>query len=173
MSKREIVRLFEQHLPESSNDQDPSRIELSNQIPVLEKVLNWFDGEGPSDDLLEPTSGPSEPGMGTRNYMYSDLIPATSAYKCLLDAMRQELVLITHEEYIRAAIRREITKILPPFPKLSTKKQMEGVKLLYMIPWDPMTFISEQGYPEDPHIALERAITLTGTLTNAQALPCV
>ena len=80
---------------------------------------------------------------------------------------------MTHEEHIRDAIRKEITRTLPPIPEFSTKKQIRGVKLLYVVRWNPTTFISEQEYLEDPHITLERAITLTGTLTDAQALPCV
>lgn len=141
--------------------------------------MDWIGEEGPNNSILGPTNEVpdtielAEDSVGTQTHMYSELIRGTSAYQWLLNAMRQELTLMTHEEHIRDAIREEITRALPPIPESSTKKQIRGVKLLYLVRWDPATFISEQEYGEDPHIALERAITLTGTLTNAQALPCV
>ena len=177
--KREIVNLFEQHLPDTYDDQNPPRIDLSNQVPAREKVWDWIDKEGPNDDILgtsneiPDTLELADDSVGTQTHIYSELILRTSAYQWLLNAMRQELTLMTHEEHIRDAIRKEITKTLPPIPKFSIKKQIGGVKLLYKVRWNPTTFISEQEYLEDPHVALERAITLTGTFTNAQALPCL
>ena len=141
--------------------------------------MDWFDDETPNSDNLgvaneiPGTFDSADETVGTQTHNYRDLIVGTSAFQWLLNAMRQELTMITYNEHIRDAIRNEITRTLPPITKISTKKQIEVVKLLYVVRWDPVAFISEQKYPEEPHLALERAITLTGTLTNAQALPCV
>jgi len=59
------------------------------------------------------------------------------------------------------AIRREIISSLP---------FAEAYKITFGIEWDPLAFVKEQEYREEPDEAVERAITLTGSAKDAQAL---
>lgn len=172
------MKSFEQHLSDIYEDQSSPRIDLSDQVPAREKVWDWFDEEGPNQYIAPTNELPdtlelADDSTGTQTNICSELIFPTAAYQWLLNAMRQELTLMTHEDHILIAIREEITRALPPIPEISIKKPIGLVKVLYLIRWNPTTFISEQQYPGNPQIALERAITLTGTLTHAQALPCL
>jgi hypothetical protein len=56
--------------------------------------------------------------------------------------------------------------------KVSRKKSVEAYKITFEIEWDPLAFIKEQEYREEPGEAIERAITLTGYAKDAQALTC-
>jgi hypothetical protein len=38
--------------------------------------------------------------------------------------------------------------------------------------WNPLAFITDQEYDEDPGVAIENAITLTGSATDAQTTTC-
>ena len=77
------------------------------------------------------------------------------------------------KEKIGVAIPDDINKVLPPVGEISAHQRMGTVKLIYVVRWSPTKFISEQRYTEEPPTALEMALTLTGTLTNALALPCI
>lgn len=46
------------------------------------------------------------------------------------------------------------------------------VQTKYAIQWDPIAFLKDQEYKEDPAEALPIVITLTGSADNAQALTC-
>jgi hypothetical protein len=60
-------------------------------------------------------------------------------------------------------IRRKVLCALPSSHKVSNKATFE-------LDWDPLSFVKEQQYTESPDKALERAITYTGSLNNAQAI---
>lgn len=152
----------------------------SDRISVQSKVLNWFDEEEPDNDLLkeqsielleEPELLRESPGGSVDRYR--TLATGTSAYHWLLSAIRKELTLVVEQEEILGNIHKEVGRILPPISKISTRRQADAVKVLYVLLWDPTTFISEQEYSEERTMAMERAITLTGTLRSAQALPCL
>ena len=144
------------------------------------KVWDWVNEEEPDNVLIEEPSieiseeqdlscdSPEDPID-----RYRTLIIKTSAYQWLLSVMRRELTLVVEQEDILGNIHREISKVLPPVPKFSNRRQPDAIKLLYVLKWNPETFISGQEYAEERTVAMERAITLTGTLTNAQALPCI
>lgn len=144
------------------------------------KVSNWVNEEEYDNVLIE------EPIMEISEEQdlsydnpegpidrYRTLITKTLAYQWLLSVMRRELTLVVEQEEVLGSIHREINKVLPPVPIFSTRRQPDAVKLLYVLNWSPETFSSGQEYAEEPTVAMERAITLTGALTNAQALPCI
>jgi hypothetical protein len=70
------------------------------------------------------------------------------------------------------AIRQEIIKSLPSSHRVSRKKPADAYTVTFMIEWDPLAFVKEQAYKEEPDEAVEIAITLTGSAKDAQALTC-
>lgn len=104
---------------------------------------------------------------------YRDFILTAPAYEWLLSRLRREFLLAPAEPNHMEAIRREIIKSLPSSHKLSRQKSAEAYKMTFVIEWDPIAFIKEQLYKEEPDEAVEIAITLTGSAREAQALTCV
>ena len=70
---------------------------------------------------------------------------------------------IMTEPNSREAIRLKIISSLPP---------AKAYKMTFRIDWDPLAFVKEQEYREEPDEAIPIAITLTGSAKYAQALTC-
>ena len=77
----------------------------------------------------------------------------------------REAILITRTiPDLMEDIRRKVLCALPSSDhKVSNKATFE-------LDWDPLSFVKEQQYTESPDEALERAITLTGSANDAQAV---
>ena len=69
-------------------------------------------------------------------------------------------------------IRQKIIHYLPSAHKVSRKESAEAYKITFEIKWDPLAFVKEQEYREEPDEAVEIAITLTGSAKDAQAITC-
>ena len=104
--------------------------------------------------------------------VYRDLIFQVPAYEWLLTTLRREFRLTPAEPNIMEIIRREIIHSLPSSHKVSRKRPAEAYKVVFTLDWDPLAFIIEQEYEEEPDEAIEIAITLTGSTKDAQALTC-
>ena len=56
--------------------------------------------------------------------------------------------------------------------KISRKSPAETYQMAFFLAWDPLHFIQEQGYTEESKEVVKYAITLTGDMSQAQAMPC-
>lgn len=177
---RRIVELFEQQCTDKNIDEERSILIPSDTVPVHEKVSNWFTQEDYNTHLSEEAivAFRDEPELGIDDERsqvdrYRELVSRTSAYSWLLAIMRRELALVTQKENILDSIRNEINRSFPPVPKISARRQPDAVTSLFRVNWNPAAFIVEQEYSGDKIMAMEEAITLTGSLIDAQALPCI
>lgn len=103
---------------------------------------------------------------------YRDVVFNSTAYQWLLARLRRELLLATTVLDCMEDLRRGIATSLPRSPKVSRYRSAEAHQMTFRVSWDPVAFIGEQGYGDTPDEALERAITLTGSASDAQALTC-
>lgn len=105
---------------------------------------------------------------------YLELVLASPAYQWFVAALRREVVLNLEDSpsmiAIRKAIRDGIAFYLPSSSRISTRRSVKVVNLTFHISWDPIKFVEDQQYQEKPEDAIYRAVTLTGTVRNAQAL---
>jgi hypothetical protein len=150
----------------------------------LNEVMNlWGKKLGDSectdaDDLMDQDSneemdeGESEENSTTQLIIYRDFIFQAPAYQWLLGSLRREFLLHHAQPNCMNAIRRNILNYLPPSNKVSRKKSSETYKVTFEVEWDPLEFVKEQLYEEEPDEAIEIAITLTGSINDAQALTC-
>lgn len=99
-----------------------------------------------------------------------DSMAETPAYKWLVTSLQREAKLTRAEPDLMEEIKREILDALPSSHKVSRNYSSREYKMQFTLGWNPIMFIQEQRYTEDPDIALETAITLTGSSNNAQAL---
>jgi hypothetical protein len=162
-------------------------------MPLEDIVGNWFQkledhvhpdheihdfNEASVDDLmnLDSNEEAKEEGNEETNMpglsAYRDFIFKAPAYEWLIASLRRECLLTLAELNSMEAIRREIISSLPSSHEVSRKKSAEAYKMTFGIEWDPLAFVKEQEYREEPDEAVEIAITLTGSAKDAQALTC-
>jgi hypothetical protein len=103
---------------------------------------------------------------------YQDFILDSPAYEWLLANLRRETLLVQADPNSMLAIRLEIIGSLPPSHIVSRKRSAQAYKITFDISWDPLAFVREQNYGEEPEEAIEKVITLTGSARDAQALTC-
>lgn len=177
---RRIVELFEQQCTDTNIDEERSVLISSDIVPVDEKVSNWFTQKDYNTHLSKKAivAFPDEPELGIDDEKsqvdrYRQLVSRTSAYSWLLAIMRRKLAFVTQKENILDSIRNEINRSFSSVSKISARRQSDAVTSFFRINWDLAAFIVEQEYPGDKIVTMEEAITLTGSLIDAQALPCI
>ncbi|KAE8359467.1 hypothetical protein BDV27DRAFT_168539 [Aspergillus caelatus] len=80
--------------------------------------------------------------------------------------------LIAYKDFIFNVASNKILTSLPSSHKISQRLSAEAYNMIFVIEWNPPSFLNEQGYKEESGEAVERAITLTGSAEDAQALAC-
>jgi hypothetical protein len=195
--------LFEQHFITDNEGQEDSASTHSTTFPFQEKVTTWLtqemagenEGQGDSASTHSTTIPCREevnlPTQETAHYFpdepdhwtpldtldsvekYRGFVVKTSAYSWLLVNMGRDNAQAFQEDDLLRTIHDEIWRCLPPLPRISPRRPPVAESLIFRLEWNPIAFILEQGYSEDPSIAIQRAITLTGSPTDAQALSCL
>lgn len=179
------------------DEETPSEAENRDldKMPLEDVMSNWFqnldgleDGADPNPDIHDLNRASSN-GLIIKDpdeeleeeeqesampelYAYQDFIFKSPAYEWLLATLRKEFLLAPAKPNSMEAIRREILHSLPSSHKVSRKKSPQAYKVAFRIKWDPLAFVKEQGYGEEPCEAVKTAITLTGSAGDAQALTC-
>ena len=94
------------------------------------------------------------------------------AYQWLIDNARSSALLTERRGTVLEAITREIDAA---FSSLKTPKSpyFQVAQAIFDIDWDLPNFLRNQEYGTTLEIAVERAITVTGSRSNAQALSCM
>jgi hypothetical protein len=110
----------------------------------------------------------NEPTLDTSPYR--DFIVKTPAYSWLVASMQREANLTRANPDLMEDVGRKILDALPSTHKVSRKAPSQEYKAIFELDWDPLNFVKEQQYTESADEALERAITLTGSADDAQAL---
>ncbi|KAF3902751.1 hypothetical protein AA313_de0203312 [Arthrobotrys entomopaga] len=133
---------------------------LSHQIPLIEEARNEEDEEGDRADVIQPLT-------------YRDYIFKAPAFEWLIGSLRREVLLLTPiEQNYMETIRDDIIRSLPKSGKISKSRSAEAFNVSFKTGWKPLAFINEQAYETGPGEAIEKAITLTGSAEDAQALTC-
>jgi nucleoside phosphorylase len=164
MSLNDLMDLW-QRSGESVRDEEPRDPEFRND----HDDYGSMNVEGEQDDNDYNEADENElPGLA----VYRSFIRAAPAYSWFLDNLRKECILVSPEPNVIGEIRSTIMKRLPSSPRISRRNPADVFDVSFVIDWDPMAFLREQEYTEKPEIAIERAITLTGSTASAQALTC-
>lgn len=100
---------------------------------------------------------------------YRDFISMHPAYEWLLQSIQKELYMDMPGN-IQAKIRDTILGHLPRAQISSTREAPKIYILTFTADWDPVLFLKEQEYRESLEKAVERAITITGSKIDAQAV---
>jgi hypothetical protein len=168
----------------------------TDQMHWEDKINYWYDRQGTRDDASPQPSindcneeginysmiqQANEEGEGEEEneeinmpglHAYRDFILNSPAYEWLLANLRRETLLAQADPNSMLAIKREIINSLPSSHRVSRKRPAEAYKVTFDIGWDPQAFVREQNYEEEPEEVVAKAITLTGSAMDAQALTC-
>ncbi|KAJ5984630.1 hypothetical protein N7481_006729 [Penicillium waksmanii] len=161
-------------------------------MPLDEKWDLWNKHLEEQQDPITPSPCISEPTTGNTHTQeeqeeqaeqdeesdmpefsaYKNFISNVASYEWLLSSLRRELFLAPAKPNIMEAIRKKIITSLPSSHRLSRRLSAEAYTVTYVVQWNPLDFLDEQGYQEEPGEALKGVITLTGSSEDAQALSC-
>jgi hypothetical protein len=131
-----------------------------------------FDEQSMDVDIEEDDQLENDQTDSPDLFAYKEFILNSLPYKLLLARLRKEVVLTMPSSDSLERIRQEIATSLAPY-KVSRKQSAQSYKLAFVMDWDVLAFIRAQGYTEPPDEAFEKAITLTGSSQEAQALTCL
>ncbi|KAI1130990.1 hypothetical protein F5Y10DRAFT_93783 [Nemania abortiva] len=191
-SKRIAESFRDQFTPEESGPSEAERREQYNSRinRFLEDGADEaFASRAPSEIDLELRSYDEDPGQGVdeddalvlgkeieppsvQEQEYRKLMTESPAYLWLIKTMQREAFLSRGDSNLMERIGATILKALPS-PHLSRKTSSKEHTAIFQLDWDPISFLKEQGYSQPPWEAFERAITLTGSMDDAQALTTV
>ncbi|KAJ2998191.1 hypothetical protein NUW58_g396 [Xylaria curta] len=186
-SKRIAESFKDQFILEDSGPSEAERVEQYNSRidrflkdeahePFAPEALSEIDLEFRSHGK-EPEQGGDDPPVpedendppSVQEQQYRTLMTGSSAYLWLIKTMQRDASLSRVENGLMEQIGAKILKALPS-PHLSRKAPLKAHTATFELDWDPICFLKEQGYSQPPWEAFEKAITLTGSLDDAQAL---
>jgi hypothetical protein len=101
---------------------------------------------------------------------YREAITAGPAFQWVVEELKRELSPSSSGLYTMEKISSDILKGLSKDQKISKRHLSKPSKLTFNVACDIFAYMEDQGYAIDADEALPRAITLTGSSTNAQAL---
>lgn len=93
------------------------------------------------------------------------------AYRWCLATVHREFLLEPSHPNLMEGIGQGISNYLLSSSSIS-RKRAGAYQMMFLIDWNPLGFIVEQGYQDAPGRVIEFALTLTGSASNAQALTC-
>jgi hypothetical protein len=151
---------------ESTDDPEvPQQHSLPDIIDIQEDVP-----ESPEDSRIDAEAFANLTIPGLKDY--TRIISNDPGYVWFLDRLRREIMLSKAAESAMDSIRNIILRAMPRANHISRKSSTQAVEVTYFVDWSPVIFLDEQEYA-DPHpLAFTKAITLTGSHTDAQALSC-
>ncbi|GAB1206267.1 hypothetical protein APSETT445_004952 [Aspergillus pseudonomiae] len=163
-------------------DRNPDKMPLEELISLwhskgppepgfnVEESLEDMENEG--QVLVDSSKVDGEDSNLPQLQSYRALIINSPSYKWLLTILHRECMLAPPEANVIHQIRDYILAVLPVSPIISRKTPTMTFEVFVRLNWNPIAFYTEQEYAESPKDAMERAITLTGSRTTAQALTC-
>jgi hypothetical protein len=127
--------------------------------------------ESEAEDLLEIETLEDENDFDDL-YRYQSLITESSAFDWLVGSLRREFQLANSATAGMVSISRQFLHGLPSPTHLSRKQAVPSVQVTFTAPWNPVSFIEEQGYGPELDDILGKVITLTGSSGDVQATTC-
>lgn len=129
--------------------------------------------EAHDDDELSEKLFSSEDSTETTELfvkVYRDFIYNTPEYQWLLANIRREAELTRGDPDTMGRIRKQILAALPAKQTVTRKRCSQEHRANFSLSWDPLLSLHQQQYSESPDEALERAVTLTGSAEDGQAM---
>jgi hypothetical protein len=119
----------------------------------------------------------SDDGLDSPNVpIYQDVVTKSCAYQWLVARLHREVDFTSFGHDGMSPISTQIRQKLDSQPEIHLISRQSGppiCKMAFRSEWDPVAFVREQEYPENPGEAIEWALTLTeGENDDAEAMAC-
>lgn len=101
------------------------------------------------------------------NNLFPEIVHA-EAWRWLTSRITQNITSFSQQLSIQDVIAYQVKKKI--YQSTKTERQRSHHDVTFEVEWDPIAFIQEQCYDQSPQEAIARAITLTGTATEARAV---
>ena len=105
--------------------------------------------------------------------IYRDCVTESSAFRWLISRITRDLDLTMSSAHVMRSISDKISRSLGSSTSARTLSKARGPHLFdvtFLTRWDPAAFVRDQRYDPAEQGLLGKVITLTGTMTDAQAL---
>jgi hypothetical protein len=173
-------------------------LKAAQQLLRQEALKRWFESTGEPEvpqelsppDIIDVEEDVPEPGYpesfdngdidaeaftsatiaGLKDY--TRIISNDPGYVWFLDRLRREIMFSKPADCAMESIRDMILGSIPRANRISRKSSVRGVEVVYSVDWSPAVYLDEQDYAEPGSLAFAKAITLTESFTDAQALSC-
>ncbi len=173
MPLADIMSIWHQNTPMIGRDsEDPL-----DEPEILPNIHSSWPSRPDSDDFSDGNSTETsfnDEGVqvdATGFQPYRDCLDSSATYKWLLETLKRQALLAAAVPDVRGEIRRKILTSLPRSKnKVSRKASSEAHTAVFEVEWDPASFVKEQKYNANPDAAIASAITITGSVQDAQAL---
>ncbi|KAF3904310.1 hypothetical protein ABW20_dc0105558 [Dactylellina cionopaga] len=174
-SRDEVDNLFDTGTANANNMTVDEKMSLWHERSVYTHPYDQspFVEERPGEEILQEEAEIEEYDAEIFQQLpYRDFIFNAPAFEWLVESLRREFLLASMEPNCMEAIKNEIIKALPSSHRVSKLRSAEAFKVIFTTGWQPLEFVSEEGYQNEVGEAIEGAITLTGSSRDAQALTC-
>ncbi|KAL3252159.1 hypothetical protein ABHI18_010239 [Aspergillus niger] len=175
------VKYLEDQTETHVSRQDDTKMELGDLMDLWDQNLEdadddlaipQFDSGAENSDSDEDILIEDDENL-PEHATYRKLITGSPVYEWLLGSLRRKLQLHPAEPNVQDAIRDRILKTLPSSRRVSRYDQPTVYQVVYLLKWDPVSFIAEQEYDISKEGFLGKIITITGTSQDAQAMTCL
>ena len=136
--------------------------------PIKNVNPNTYNEQDDSDQSSTKPNVPRLPELDD----FCSIVFKDPGYNWLLDQLRSELLLFRPNRSVAEKMRDSLVRALRPENELSIFTSPQEVEVAYSVDWDPRAFLDTQEYKNPNASAILKAITLTGTDIDAQALTC-
>ena len=132
------------------------------------------DGQSDGDD--DDDDDDDDDVDDSRLVMYRNVVANSTAFQWLLYRLHRETSLTTSEASSMKAISTQIRQILYTRREnrlVSSRKGPPKCSVVFQSGWDPLVFIRNQEYKQEPGEAIEGAVVIVqGANGDAEAMPC-
>ncbi|GIC87262.1 5'-methylthioadenosine/S-adenosylhomocysteine nucleosidase family protein [Aspergillus udagawae] len=149
-------------------DDPSSAAARPDDVPLMDDDAQ-LDGDDNNDDNENTLDN-------SQLEMYRNVVTNSTAFQWLLCRLHREASLTTSEASSWKAISTQIRQALYSRREsrlVSSRKAPPKCSAVFQSDWDPLAFIRDQKYKEEPEDAVERAIVIVqGPNGDVEAMPC-
>lgn len=182
---REIAATFQNkfsiQLQDEGEDEDSDH-GFDNTVVPAKEISSWLDSVDDSIHIGADTFDTDFAMVVAESHQKQDtiqefkdhsiLIRETRAFEWFSNFLRREISLCRASPDTMKEIGQSLVNSLLPPSGFSASRAAKDFQVLLRVDWDLTSFLRQQEYEEEDHVALETAITLTESVSGPQATLC-
>lgn len=180
---------FEEHYLREKEGVGTSQQQTLNDMSLDERLRRWkVDPAMDNPNTVAPDvrdevqsddddDGDEASVVDLRSSAYRNIVAESTAFQWLLCRVHREISLTSSEASTMHAIAKQIRQVLYSQPEnrlISSTKGPPICSMVFQSDWDPLAFVVEQEYTEEPEDAVEGAVVIVqGVNGDVEAMSCL